>query len=204
VLAISLATVNFLAHFHLAQRTDASQVGALLGDFVRGTPESLSAHYPPDLIKGIMLHRSIDQFTDHHPEFLRIKKLLSPTRRRFAGIVIDIYFDHFLTLHWDSFSEVPLVEFIEGRYQLLESHPSWLTPELQEIVPRMRHENWLATYQNEKGLALTFERISRRRTWLAPIIEAEKDLFKQYDLFENAFHRFYPEAITFAQKRASS
>lgn len=194
--------MNFLAHFHLAERTDASQVGAILGDFARGTPESLADRFPADLIKGIMLHRAIDRFTDNHPLFLKTKKLLSPKRTRFAGIVIDIFYDHFLAIHWDEFGEGSLEDFIEHRYLLLEKHDAWLTPELREIVPRMRDENWLRAYEDEAGLALTFQRISERRDWLGPIVGAEKDLYAHYEEFERSFRDFYPEAVAFSAKTA--
>ncbi|MDB4740435.1 ACP phosphodiesterase [Akkermansiaceae bacterium] len=190
--------LNFLAHFHLAERTDASQIGALLGDFVRGTPESLADRFPANLIEGIMLHRAIDRFTDDHPVFLQVKKLLSPERRRFAGIVIDIFFDHFLAIHWEEFGEGSLEDFIEQRYLLLEKHDTWLTPELREIVPRMRDEDWLAAYEDQAGLALTFRRISKRRDWLTPIVGAEEDLYAHYVKFEEAFLKFYPEAVVFS------
>jgi len=192
--------LNFLAHFHLAERTDASQVGALLGDFVTGTPESLADRFPAELIEGIMLHRAIDRFTDDHAIFLEVKKLLTEKRRRFAGIVIDIFFDHFLALHWHEFGEGSLEEFIEGRYRLLEKHEDWLTPELREILPRMRNENWLSAYEDKAGLALTFRRIRGRRDWLGPIVGAEEDLFSHYEEFERAFRKFYPEAVEFAKR----
>nr|MBR9810071.1 hypothetical protein [bacterium] len=66
--------MNFLAHFHLAQPTDGSRIGALLGDFVRGTPESLQTRFPPEVVNGIILHRAIDRFTDSHEIFLKSKK----------------------------------------------------------------------------------------------------------------------------------
>ena len=70
-----------------------------------------------------MLHRAIDRFTDDHENFLEKKKLLSPERRRYAGIVIDIFFDHFLTKHWSTFGSGDLKEFIVELCQLLVNHP---------------------------------------------------------------------------------
>lgn len=173
-------------------------MGALLGDFVRGTPESLVERLPKDLIEGIMLHRAIDRFTDHHEIFLEKKKLLSPERTRFAGMIIDVFFDHFLTKYWDDFGTGDLKEFIDGLYQLLMDRSEWLTDELREIVPRMKDENWLLAYGSLDSLALTFRRISRRRDFLTPLIGAEKDLEAHYGEFEAAFLKFYPELLEFA------
>ncbi|MGJ8695146.1 MAG: ACP phosphodiesterase [Verrucomicrobiaceae bacterium] len=190
--------MNFLAHFALAQPTDASRVGALLGDFVRGHPSSLTGQYPPEVIEGIMLHRAIDRFTDDHPVFLKAKDLLSPKRRRFAGIIIDIFFDHFLAIHWEDFEKGNLPRFISELYDTLERRHDWLTPELHEIVPRMKDENWLQCYGTIEGLKLTFERISKRRSWLKPLVGAETDLIDHYQSFDRAFHTFYPEVRQYA------
>lgn len=192
--------MNFLAHFHLAQPTDGSRVGALLGDFVRGTPESLRNQLPPEVVDGIILHRAIDRFTDSHEIFLRIKKLLSRPRRRFAGIIIDIYFDHFLAQLWSDFSKVPLQNFTAEIYDTLGRRADWLGPEVSEITRRMQDENWLGTYGTIPGLALTFRKVSQRRTFLTPLIGAEEDLTNHYQSFTTAFRSFYPEVMSFASE----
>lgn len=192
--------MNFLAHFHLAHATDASRVGALLGDFARGTPESLLSQFPKEVVQGIMLHRVIDRFTDSHPVFLRSKALLHPTRRRFAGIIIDIFFDHFLAQLWADYAEIPLPRFIQEIHDTLDRRADWLTPELLEVVPRMKDENWLGTYGTIPGLALTFRRVSQRRPFLAPLAGAEADLTDHYQSFGRAFREFYPEVILFARE----
>ncbi len=191
--------MNFLAHFHLAHSTDASRVGALLGDFARGTPEHLCETLPEELVHGIVLHRSIDQFTDSHPIFLKTKKLLAPSRRRFAGIIIDIFFDHFLAHSWEQYSKVPLRQFIQEIYDLLERRREWLTPELVSLVERMKEENWLGTYGTIPGLGLTFQRMSKRRKFLAPLVGSEKDLVEHYHSFSKAFQEFYPEVLAYAR-----
>lgn len=190
--------MNFLAHFHLAQATDGSRVGALLGDFVRGTPESLRTRLPSELVDGIVLHRAIDRFTDTHEIFLRTKKLLSPPRRRFAGIIIDIFFDHFLAHMWSDYSKIPLRQFITEIHNTLKRRDEWLTPEVSSVIGRMKQENWLGTYGTIPGLALTFQRVSERRTFLAPLVGAEDDLTSHYQSFTNAFRSFYPEVMSFA------
>ena len=190
--------MNFLAHLHLAHPTDASRVGALLGDFAPGTPVSLRSRFPDDVVAGIMLHRAIDRFTDEHPVFLKTKQFLQPSRRRFAGIIIDIFFDHFLAHFWSEYSKLPLSTFITEVHDTLERRKEWLTPDLAEILPRMKDENWLATTGTIPGLALTFRRVSRRRDFLSTLIGAEEDLTQHYQSFTSAFREFYPELRSFA------
>lgn len=192
--------MNFLAHFHLAHPTDASRVGAILGDFVKGTPETLLTRFPAEVVNGIVLHRAIDRYTDEHPVFLETKRLLHSSRKRFAGIIVDIIFDHFLAHHWNDYSRIPLQKFITDIHELLERRKSWLTPELASIVGRMTEENWLGTYGTIPGLALTFRRVSQRREFLAPLRGAEDDLTDHYHSFSRAFRKFYPEVLSFARE----
>ncbi len=147
-----------------------------------------------------MLHRAVDRFTDSHPIFLASKKFLSPERKRFAGIIVDVFFDHFLAHNWQQFSPIKLDRFISEIHLLLERRGDWLTPELQALVPRMEAENWLGTYATIEGLALTFRRISTRRDFLTPLVGAEEDLTAHYQSFSRAFLEFYPEIMSYAQK----
>ncbi|MGC6427315.1 MAG: ACP phosphodiesterase [Akkermansiaceae bacterium] len=185
--------MNFLAHFLLAEPTDASRVGALLSDFVRGTPESLSGKFPDEVIEGIILHRRIDSLTDGHPVFLKCKQWLRKDRRKFSGIIVDLFFDHFLTKYWDRFGDGDLSDYIDHLYTLLERRSAWLTDELRQVTPRMKREDWLRSYSDIEGLRLTFRRVSQRRDFLTPIVGSEEDLDDHYDDFEKAFLCFYPD-----------
>ncbi len=144
-----------------------------------------------------MLHRAVDHFTDTHPVFLKAKELLAPSRRRFAGIVIDVLFDHFLAHYWKEFSDEGLDHFISEIYLLLERRDEWLTPELRALVPRMKSENWLSNYGTIEDLSQTFKRISQRRDFLSPLVNAEEDLVTHYQSFSRAFHQFYPDIQKF-------
>jgi acyl carrier protein phosphodiesterase len=192
--------LNFLAHLHLALPTDASRVGALLGDFVRGTPEFLRTIHPHDLVEGIMLHRAIDRFTDDHPVFRECKSLLAPSRRRFAGIVIDLFFDHLLCKTWENYSMQSLPDFIEEVHATLQRRRHWLPSDVSPVIESLIEQNWLATYETIPGLALTLNRVSKRRPFLASIDGAESDLMENLEAFSDAFDRFYPELVSFARQ----
>ena len=167
---------------------------------MRGTPESLKGKFPDEVIEGIVLHRAVDRFTDSHPVFLNLKKHLAPERKRLAGIVIDIFFDHFLSRFWTDYSDESLPKFISSLHRTLERRGDWLTAELEAMVPRMVSENWLETYGNIEGVSLTFQRISTRRDFLKPLVGAEVDLQENYEEFREAFRKFYPELIEFADQ----
>ena len=190
--------MNFLAHLLLAAPTDASRIGNLLGDFARGRPESLLDKFPPEVVAGIVMHRKLDRFTDEHPAFHDARALLSPERRRFAGIIVDVVFDHFLAKHWNQFSDQPLRDFIQEVYNGFDRHPDWLGEELGPLVPRIKQENWLMSYATIDGLGITFQRISIRFTRTGPILGAEQDLDAHYQSFDRAFQKFFPDVQAYA------
>ena len=193
-------SVNFLAHLFLAAPTDASRIGNLLGDFVKGRPESLRDAFPPEVVDGILMHRALDAYTDAHPAFREARGLLSSHRRRFAGIVVDVIFDHFLAVHWEEFASEPLHQFLESVYAAFDRHPEWLGEDLGHILQRMRDENWLHNYATLDGLRCTFERISRRSNRTAPIDGSAEDLAEHYHSFDRAFQEFFPDAQAEARR----
>ncbi|MEM9079882.1 MAG: ACP phosphodiesterase [Verrucomicrobiota bacterium] len=186
--------MNFLAHLALAGPDDASRLGNLLGDFEKGTLDSLAPHFPPAVLAGIAMHRQLDRFTDSHPAFLQAKHLLAPHHRRFAGILIDIFFDHFLSLHWNQFHPHTPADFIQEIYQTFDRHPTWLGKNLAPLVPRIKTEDWLSAYADYDGLTEVLQRVSRRSHRLGPLEEAVSDLRKNQQSFAELFLAFYPAA----------
>lgn len=198
--------MNYLAHLLLADDSDASRIGNLLGDFTRGPMDELAKIYPAELVHGIRMHRAVDRFTDSHEVFKEARILLAPERRRFAGIIVDIFFDHYLCLHWEQFSELPLAHFTQQVYRALKEHPEWRAGRLADAFPMMETENWLMTYATLDGIELTLERVSRRSPRIGKVAGGIDDLRKNYDAFERHFHTFMPDLLAFvaAWKRTHS
>ena len=190
--------MNFLAHLALAGTDDASRIGNILGDFEKGTPASIRERLPDKIVDGIIMHRRIDRFTDEHPAFKQTRQLLAPERQRFAGIVIDIFFDHLLNKHWSTYHPGTASDFIEEIYQLFERRPEWLGAHFGPLVPRLRAENWLAAYGSFEGLEITLTRVASRSPKLTPICAGVEDLEKNYAVFEKNFAIFYPEVRKYA------
>lgn len=197
--------MNYLAHIYLAEESDESVIGNLLGDFVKGP---VGDEYAPDIAKGIITHRKVDVFTDSHEKFLASKKLISPERRRFAGIIIDLTFDHFLSKNWSEYSSSELTVFINGTYELLARNRSILPEKLQAFLPRMIDEDWLGSYRELEGIGETMDRISRRlnrrfqrENTLAGAVE-EVEL--NYIELEDNFREFFPELITYVNNQINT
>ncbi len=185
--------MNYLAHLHLAPDHPAARVGNLLGDFLK---PSAAGHLPPDLQAGMALHRRIDALTDSHPLVLASKARIAPARRRYAGILVDIFYDHFLARHWRRFDVRPLPDFTRQCYAELRDFHPWLPPRLRDILPLMSAEDWLLSYRRTEGIADVLARFSRHRIQRAnPVADGIIDLLENYDGLEQDFLDFYPSLI---------
>ena len=96
--------MNHLAHFFLAPADDEARAGTLLGDFARGADLS---GYAPRVELGIRLHRRIDSIVDASPQVAALRTLVEPPLRRYAGILLDVFFDHALIRNWQDLSDTP-------------------------------------------------------------------------------------------------
>ena len=181
--------MNFLAHLLFAEDSAESYIGNLYPDFAR-VPEG--AVLPPALAAGIVRHRRVDQFTDEHPLVLRGLARLRPRHRHCAGIVADLFYDHFLSVHWARYSPTPLAEFTGRVYSAFERRLDLCPEALRRIVPKMRAENWLMSYGTVDGVAFALERISRRLQREAHLETAREELLAHYGRFEAEFLEFFP------------
>ena len=184
--------MNYLAHLLLAEDHPLSRVGNLLGDFVAGRPETLTQKLPLRVVQGIVRHRAIDRFADDHPVTARLKTWVAPERRRFAGVIVDLVHDHFLTRHWDDHSPHPLREFIDTCNGALRDHFELLPPFLSDTLEERIADDWLGHYGTDDGLDGVFYRVSLRHRGFLPIREAIEDLRRHRAEFETGFHEFFP------------
>ena len=102
--------MNHLAHALLAGDDEELRLGGMLGDFVHGQPDA--AVFPARVIAGIRLHRAIDVYTDAHPEVLAAKAHLPSPYRRYAGILLDMWFDHCLARDFLALAVPPLGDYL--------------------------------------------------------------------------------------------
>ncbi|NEQ38198.1 MAG: DUF479 domain-containing protein [Okeania sp. SIO3I5] len=191
--------MNYLAHLFLAKNTAESQIGNLLGDFVKGHLEQYETIYSNEIITGIKTHRQVDFFTDTHPIYLRSKNRISKSHRRLAGIIIDICYDHFLANHWNLFSDENLDVFVQKIYVLLKKNQEILPERLKKILPKIISENWLSSYKKISGINLTFVRLSRRLNRENNLASATNELLKNYAEIKSDFLIFFPEVINYVQ-----
>ena len=120
------------------------------------------SNYPEYIQKGIRIHREIDSFTDSHPLVKKGTKRLHPNYGKFAGIIVDIFYDHLLADNWEQYSEIPLVEFAQAQYNLITKHWNHLPPRTQFWYYYMYQNNLLVTYAQEDVIELVLQRMDKR------------------------------------------
>lgn len=187
--------MNFLAHLYLAEDHPQSRVGNLLGDFVKGRIENLA--FPSGILKGIVEHREIDRFTDTHPIHTQSRSLINPENRRFAGIAVDVIYDHFLARDWADYHPMPLQQFTRQCYQELREDWDILPPRLRFLFPYMESGDWLTHYAKRNGIYDSLSGLARRmqRQFQRPntFETTLADFDAHYHAFEAHFRAFFPE-----------
>mgnify|MGYP006189860319 FL=1 len=186
--------MNYLAHLHLGGPAPQQLLGSLYGDFVKG---SLEGRFPPTLEAAIRLHRHIDSYTDRHPLVLAALARFPAQRRRFAGIVLDVFFDHCLARDWGNYAEQPLEQFTGAFYRVLLAEPE-LPGRLARIAPFMAADDWLGAYGDFATLEQVFNGIARRLSRPAGMSGVMPELERLYEPLLADFREFYPQLQAFA------
>jgi acyl carrier protein phosphodiesterase len=188
--------MNYLAHLYLAEDSPQALLGSIMGDFVKG---AIGDRYPPKIKRGIELHRKIDTYTDSHPTTRASRNLYSPARRRFAGIIVDLCYDHYLYRHWAGFTDLSLDQFISRIYDILMAHRTVLPERMATMVPVMIREDWLGSYQDLMGVEKALGRLSKRVTNGDRLLGATQEIKLHYRSLEANFLSFFPDLIRFVQ-----
>lgn len=186
--------MNYLAHLHLGGQRPEELLGSLYGDFVKGR---MQGQYTPAIEAGIQLHRSIDVFTDNHAVVDQALSRFRQTRRRYAGIVLDVFFDHCLARDWSQYADGSLEGFTSSFYRVLVSEPR-LPGRLAAIAPHMAAHDWLGSYRDFEVLEQVFNGISRRLSQPQELAGAMQDLKRLYEPLSEDFRVFYPQLQAYA------
>jgi acyl carrier protein phosphodiesterase len=182
--------MNFLAHLALSAGDEEEMLGNLLGDFTRIVDVT---SLPEGMKRGIRLHRAIDRFTDFHPIFSVSKERVSDERWRFSGVLVDVFYDHFLARDFVRYTGRELPDFLRDVYAALQKRKGHLSEKFALIVDRMIEQNWLGCYVTLEGIDLTLVRVARRLSRPTNIGSGVAELRADYDGFDNDFAAFWPE-----------
>jgi acyl carrier protein phosphodiesterase len=192
-----LSCLNYLAHIYLSGANEEILVGNFIGDYVKGFELT---RYSETMRKGIMLHRHIDSFTDTNLIVKRSKSHVVEKYRKYAGIIIDIIYDHFLVNSWPTYSNKPIEDFILNVHDILHRHLDSLPEGVRLFLPSFIKNNWIQKYSTIEGIEDVLHKMSSRTTLPEETEYAIRVLREDYDKFQSEFSAFFPSLISYVSR----
>ncbi|MEO8234485.1 MAG: ACP phosphodiesterase [Flavobacterium sp.] len=192
--------MNYLAHIFLSGNNDLLKIGNFMADGIRGNDY---LHFPEEVKNGIILHRHIDTFTDAHPIYRKSKHRLHEKYGHYAGVIMDILYDHFLAKNWSVYSDEKLEDYAANFYKLLENNYNILSEKAKEILPYMTERNWLVSYATIPGIEIILFQMDYRTKHRVNMQEAVIELQEFYLEFEEEFTLFFEELRAFCLEKIS-
>lgn len=190
--------MNFLAHIYLSGNDKQVVIGNFIADGIRG---NTYLKYPKKIQLGILLHREIDTFTDAHKTVRKSTKRLHKNYGHYAGVIVDILYDHFLAKNWKKYAPISLEEYVANFYSILKNNFTILPPRVQKMMPYMIADNWLLSYASVTGITKVLEGMNRRTNNQSQMNLAVNELQEFYNDFETEFTSFFDELIAFSEKK---
>ncbi|MEQ8244210.1 acyl carrier protein phosphodiesterase [Fulvivirga sp.] len=193
--------MNFLAHIYLSGNNEPLMVGNFIGDFVKGNQLN---DFESEITRGVNLHRAIDEYTDQHPVVSKSKDKLREKYRHYSGVIVDIYYDHFLAKNWSDYHKTDLLTFTKQFYNAINNYHNILPKGAKYMLPYMMENNWLYNYSKVEGISRALGGMSRRTKFDSKMDEAVVDLRAYYDEFEKEFKEFFVDLQSFVAQWLSA
>ncbi|MFT7627364.1 MAG: acyl carrier protein phosphodiesterase [Ulvibacter sp.] len=190
--------MNFLAHIYLSGDDEGITIGNFIADGIKGKKY---LKYPAKIQKGILLHRSIDSYTDHHPTVRLSTARLHKNYGHYSGVIVDILYDHYLAKNWVKYHSKPLDEYIEDFYELLRSSYEILPARIKKMMPYMISDNWLLSYATVPGIGKILSQMNVRTRGISKMNLAVIDLEEYYSEFEDEFTSFFADLINHTENK---
>lgn len=185
--------MNFLAHLHLASLAESSLPGNLIADFVRGDPYQ---NWPENIASGIVMHRRIDAWTDALPQVRLARSWFHASTRRVAPVALDIFWDHFLSLHWQRIQpDVSLTQFVSLAQASVMPLVGHSPPGFQQLNHYLWSERWMERYAQPEFIRQVLDKMALRRPRLVALRDTWSDFNQNYQELEKIFWDFYPEMV---------
>jgi acyl carrier protein phosphodiesterase len=190
--------MNFLAHIYLSGNSDEMLAGNFIGDYVKG---KAYLQYPGDIRRGILLHRDIDSFTDTHEATKECKNYVSSKYGLYSGIIVDIFYDHFLATNWTKYSPITLSEFAKRKYAILKQYFEIYPKDVKLFFPYFLRSNWLETYSSTSGIGSVLRRMSFRTSIPDHAGFAVEKLRENNEELKFLFFSFFDEIMDYVQTK---
>ncbi len=185
--------MNYLAHLALAFPHNGLIIGNFIGDHIRNKDLS---HFNKNIQDGVLMHREIDLFTDKHRQTIALRKLLFPAYSHFSRVLVDIYYDHFLALHFQKYHQQELAAFVVEVEAILTKHKDELPNSAQRYLKGMVNQGWMLMYAEIEGVDKVLQMMGKRSKY--PILHSGiHGLTDHYEQIETGFLNFYPQLIAY-------
>ena len=188
--------MNFLAHAVLSFENPELMVGNFIADFVKGNDY---LEYPEPIKKGILLHREIDQYTDQHPRVRISKGKLHDRYSHYSGVIVDMYYDHFLAANFFKFHKTELRLFAQHVYHTMDNSRTPLPKQAARMLHYMSRGDWLFSYATIPGIERALLGLSQRTKFNSGMEFAGDSLRQNYRSFYEDFMIFFPKVMSFAR-----
>lgn len=183
--------MNYLAHLYLSGNDPELLLGNFIADHLKGADRKRL--YPEAVQRGIALHRSIDAFTDAHEIVAQSKQRVRNEFGKYAPVIVDVFYDHFLAANWQQYHPLPLAQYAQNTYAYLQERFADLPAGAQYMLPFMQQHDWLTGYAQLAGIERVMGGMSRRSKFDSRMHEAPALLQSAYPAFEQEFLAFFPE-----------
>lgn len=190
--------MNFLAHAFLSGDNEELILGNILADFIKG---SYIGMYSAGIQKGIILHREIDYYTDHHPVVERSKERLRPIFSHYSPVVGDIFYDHFLACRFSEHSSMPLNDYVRKIYRIMDRHNAILPDRLKRFMEFVRFLNIFESYSRVEGIEMVLNKMAQRAHYVSHLEKGGEELRRNYHHYEADFNEFFPDLEAFVKIR---
>ena len=183
--------MNFLAHLCLANGDSGLMLGGLFGDFVRGR-RALSK-FPEPVRQGIVLHRYIDRCTDHSAVVKKLRRGFPREFRRYAGIIIDLAFDHELAVNWWRYMPGSLERFDVEVRDLLRDNAELVPEGLTNFMRYADRHGLFTAYREEDVILFALAGVGTRLSRPNPLHRVAEVWPELAPEFKVAFRQLFPE-----------
>jgi acyl carrier protein phosphodiesterase len=190
--------MNYLAHTYLSGENDDIKLGNFLGDWVKGSDY---LKYAEDIRTGIMLHRNIDSFTDSHPVVRLSSSRFTSRYSKYSGVIIDIFYDHFLARNWNDFHYIPLHDYVNKIHKIMLNSFDILPERLQNYLPGFMNERWIERYATIDGIRDVLDAMSKRTSLPNETEFAIGVMEAYYNDFQHEFYDFFGQIIEFVETK---
>lgn len=181
-------------HLYFSGQNEQIMIGNFIGDSIKGNKAN---DFPPLITEGIMLHRKIDDFSDKNPEVLKSKERFRSIYGKYAGVAVDIMYDHFFAANFQHYTSFNLNDFASHCYTTLLKNWKVIPWEIKLFLPFLIKHKRLQSYATIKGLSSALTLMSKKTSFPDKTREAIAILTQEYVHFENEFDCFFSDISSF-------